>query len=296
MRLLDQQVNLNYYSLLLSKQAIALAEKDMEIADSIALISEQKFREGLLDALAVNQARINSNVTKQNLNSSKQLFKNSKNELKLLLGLREADSLNVVANIQYELPPKYGPSALKPDVSIRLANLNQKQAHNQVNIQKSMFIPKLSLYSYYGKQQFREDTGISFENNTWSNYSYVGLNLSVPIFNGFSNHNKLKSSKLDLDLAENELNKTTLQSGLRDVRLMEEYHTSHRNTQLAAEAFQLYEQNERLTLQKYSEGLISLDRYLYAFEDYVKAENVFLNTLLNTYSYYSQIIPRIQQP
>ena len=81
---------------------------------------------------------------------------------------------------------------------------------------------------------------------------------------------------------------------MQDTQLIEEYHTSIKNTHLSMEAFQLYEQNERLTLQKYSEGMISLDRYLYAFEDYLKAENAFLNTLLNTYSYYSQIKPRIQ--
>jgi outer membrane protein len=295
LEILDQQVNLNYYSMLISKRAIALAEKDLEIADSIAFISEQKFREGLLDAVAVNQARINSNVTKQNLNNSRQLYKNSNNELKLLLGLREVDSLKVLENFRYKLPPMYSTSELKPDENIRLASLNQQQAQNQTNIQKSMFVPKLSLYGYYGKQQFREDFGIDFGNNAWSNYSYLGLSLSIPVFNGFSNSNKLKASKVDLERAENELNKTNLQSRMQDARLIEEYHTSLRNTQLALEAFQLYEQNERLTLQKYSEGLISLDRYLYAFEDYVDAENIFLNTLLNTYSYYSQIIPRIQQ-
>lgn len=294
LQILEQQVNLNYYSMLIAKRAIALAEKDMEIADSIALISEQKFKQGLLDAVAMNQSKINSNVTKQNFNNSMQFYTKSSNELKLLLNMDEEDSIAVLHNIEYELPPMYSTSELKSDHSIRLASLKHQQAYNQVNIQKSMFIPKLSFNSYYGKQQFKEDAGISFGNNTWSNYTYVGLSLSVPIFNGFSNHNRLKSSKVDLDLAENELNKTNLQSRMQDARLLEEYRTSLSNTQLSLAAFQLYQQNEQLTLQKYSEGLISLDRYLNVFEDYLKAENAFLNSLLNTYSYYSQIIPRIQ--
>jgi outer membrane protein len=293
-QLLNQQVSLNYYSLLIAKRAIALAEKDIEVADSIALLSEQRFQEGLVDALAVNQARINANVTEQNVNSSKQLYENSNNELKLLLGLGNDDTLKVKANIQYELPPLYGASELRPDDNIRLASLNKDQAQNQVKIQKSMFLPKVSMASYYGKQQFVENFEIDFGNSTWSNYRYLGLNLSLPILTGFSNQNKLKASRVDLELAENELTKTNLKSQMQDIRLITEYHTSIKNTHLAMEAFQLYEQNERLTLQKYSEGMISLDRYLYAFEDYLKAENAFLNTLLNTYSYYSQIIPRIQ--
>lgn len=294
LQLLDQQVHLTYYSLVISKQAIALAEKDLEIADSIASLSEQKFREGALDALAVNQARINSNVTMQNLTSSRQHYQNSSNDLKLLLGLQVGDSIHLSAELNYELPPKYNPSALGPDEEIRLAGISAQQAQNQVNIQKSLFVPKLSLYGYYGKQQFREDFGIDFGNNSWTNYSYLGLNFSIPIFTGFSTQNKLKASKMDLELAEFELNQVNLESQIQDAQLIKDYHSSLINASLTLEAFQLYEKNERLTLQKYSEGLISLDRYLYAFEDYLKAENAFLNALLNTYSFYSQIIPRIR--
>ncbi|MCR9013599.1 TolC family protein [Aquiflexum gelatinilyticum] len=294
LQLLDQQVHFTYYALVISKQAIALAEKDMEIADSIASLSEQKFREGTLDAIAANQAGINSNVTRQNLTTSRQLYQNNSNDLKLLLGLREVDSIHVVADINYELPPKYSAIELVPDEEIRLARIGAQQAQNQVNIQKSLFVPKLSLYGYYGKQQFRENFGIEFGNNSWTNYSYLGLNFSIPIFTGFSTKNKLRASKVDLELAEYELNQVNLESQIQDAQLIEEYHSSLINANLALEAFRLYEKNERLTLQKYSEGLISLDRYLYAFEDYLKAENAFLNSLLNTYSYYSQIIPRIQ--
>ncbi|MDX2062607.1 MAG: TolC family protein, partial [Bacteroidia bacterium] len=147
---------------------------------------------------------------------------------------------------------------------------------------------------YYGKQQFREDFGLDLGNNTWSNYSFVGFNLSVPIFNGFAYRNKLKISKIDLNLSEIELNKANLESHSQDIKLVEEYRTSISNTKLALEAFQLYEENERLALQKYSEGVISLDRYFNAFEDYLKSENAYLNGLLTTYSLYSQIIPRVQ--
>ena len=294
LQLLDQQVSLNYYSVLISKRAIALAEKDLEVSDSIVQLSVQKFEEGLLDALAVNQARINSYVTQQNLNNSQQLHDKSLDELKLLLGMNKIDSLKISAVIPDELPEMVGSDEMRPNENINLASLQKQQAQAQVNIQKSLFMPKLSLNGYYGFQQFRDDFGVSFGNNAWSTYSYLGLNLSIPIFTGFSSKNKLQASKVDLEWAQNEWNKVNLESQNQDERLIEEYYSSLRNTQLALDAFQLYEKNERLTLQKYSEGLISLDRYLYAFEDYLKAENAFLNNLLNTYSYYSQIIPRIQ--
>jgi outer membrane protein TolC len=292
LQFLDQQVSLNYYSLLISKRAIALAAQDLEVSDSIVHLSEQKFEEGLLDALAVNQAKINSNVTRQNLNSSQQLYNKSRDELKLLLGMGQEDSLNITTEIPDELPSMVASDEMSPNENINLASLQKQQAQAQVSIQKSLFVPKLSLNGYYGFQQFRDDFGVSFGNNAWTTYSYLGLNLSIPIFTGLSSQNKLRASKVELERAENEWNKVNLESQSQDARLIEEYHTSLRNSQLALDAFRLYEKNEQLTLQKYSEGLISLDRYLYSFEDYLKAENAYLNSLLTTYSYYSQIISR----
>ncbi len=291
---LHQLIATNYYSILIAKRAIVLAEKDLEIADSVLVISEQKFEEGLIDASTINLAKINSNLAKQNLHSSKQLYSNTCNDIKVLLGLNEKDTLQIVANSSLSLPPMYSVSELAPEERIKLASLSEQQAQYQVAIQKSMYLPKLSLNGYYGKQQFREDFGLDLGNNTWSNYSFVGFNLSVPIFNGFAYRNKLKISKIDLNLSEIELNKANLESHSQDIKLVEEYRTSISNTKLALEAFQLYEENERLALQKYSEGVISLDRYFNAFEDYLKSENAYLNGLLTTYSLYSQIIPRVQ--
>jgi outer membrane protein TolC len=181
---------------------------------------------------------------------------------------------------------------MSPNENINLASLQKQQAQAQVSIQKSLFIPKISLNGYYGFQQFSDDFGVSFVNNAWSTISYLGLNLSAPIFTGFASQNKLRASKIEMERAENEWKKVNLESQIHDNRLIDEYHISLRNSQLAFDAFRLYEKNKQLTFQKYSEGLISLDRYLYSFEDYLKAENAYLNSLLTTYSYYSQIISR----
>ena len=291
-QLLDQQVSLNYYTLLISKRAIILAAQDLKASDSIVHLSEQKFKEGLLDALALNQAKINSNVTRKNLNSSQQLYTKSRDELKLLLGMGQEDSLTIVADIPDELPLMVAPEEINPNEKINLASLQKQQAQAQVSIQKSLFIPKISLNGYYGVQQFSDDYGVSFGNNAWSTISYLGLNLSAPIFTGFASQNKLRASKLEMERAENEWKKVNLESKSHDNHLINEYHTSLRNSQLAYDAFRLYQKNEQLTFQKYSEGLISLDRYLYSFEDYLQAENAYLNSLLTTYSYYSQIISR----
>lgn len=293
-QLLKQQVNLHYYAAMIAKRAMVISQKDMEVADSIVLLSGQKFEEGVIDAITVNQAKINVNFVKQAMINNQLLFDQNISELKKLFGMHPADSLILLEELAYEFPDHYRVEDLPVDPEIALSSISEQQADLQVSLQKSLFVPKLSLSSYYGTQQFREDFGLSFDNDAWNNFSYIGLNISVPIFTGFKNKNQYKSSKVAQKIAQNELEKTRLSASINDKLLVNEYNRSRQNARAALETFGLYEENRRLTYQKYTEGLLSLDHYLSVFEDYMEAENTFLNALSNTYGYYSQIISRTE--
>jgi outer membrane protein TolC len=60
----------------------------------------------------------------------------------------------------------------------------------------------------------------------------------------------------------------------------------------SAESFGLYGQNVRLDQQKYGQGLMSLDVYMKAFQDYLTAENTYLNNLSQLLSIQATIISR----
>ncbi|MEM7552227.1 MAG: TolC family protein [Bacteroidota bacterium] len=293
LELLDQQTGLYYYSALVAKRAVQLWEQDLQLSDSVATIILNRYEEGLIDAISANQARINVLTVQQNLNNNQQLYQQSIDELRKLLGCLPEDKLELNESLQYELPKVFSSERLTSNQDIALASINKDQAQTQVSIQKSLFIPQLSLNTYLGRQQFRNDFGLSFDGDEWSNYSYASLNLNIPIFSGLSKINQLKSSKLDLERAKNDLQTEINKAMIEDNRLINDYHLSLRNTKLTKDAYELYEENSLLSYQQYEEGLISLDRYLTVFQDYLKSENTFLNSLLNNYNYYSQIAPRI---
>ena len=233
-------------------------------------------------------------MVRQNLNESQKLYNQSISELKKLMGIRPEEKLSIEITLSYSLPDIYSVDVLSPNKQIELASIQKQQAKTNINLQKSAFVPKLSLTSYFGRQQFQDDFGLSFGNDAWSNFSYLGLNLSIPIFTGFANKNRLKSGKLDYKIAKEDWENQQIISAIDDLQLLDDYHNSLKNTELSKENLELYNQNKELTFQQYAEGLVSLDKYLNIFEDYLKAENTFLNNLLTTYNHYSQIFPRIQ--
>ena len=291
--LLIEQVSVYYYSALIARRAIELAENDLESAESIRELTGQKFREGIIDAITLNTSKINRNSVRQSLNASRQMELQSLTELKKLYGMRPADTLILSEKLDYLLPKVFTIEELSGNLKLESTRLELQQADTRVKISQSSLLPTLSLNTYIGRQQFRNDFGLSFGNNAWTNYSFTSLNLSIPIFSGLNNRRNIKVSKLNQQIAFNEKEKTAINAQLADQQLIEEYRLSLDDARSALETFRLYKENQKLTFQKYEEGLISFDSYLKVFEDYIKAENTYLNSISKVYAYYSQIIPRI---
>lgn len=293
--LLKEQVSLYYYTGLVAKRAIRIGEQDFESAESIRQLSQEKFEQGTIDALALNNSQINVNSVSQNLNSSKQLEYQCITELKKLLRMNASDTLTLSEEIEEDWPKSIDLKQLQTDHLVKSAALQLQQADMQVKLSRAVLLPSVSMNSYYGRQQFRDDFGLSFSNGSWTNYSYLSLNLSVPIFTGFSNRSKIKQSQLSQQIALSEKQQAEQHATLNDELLLTDYELATDDVRSTLETYQLYEKNKELTFQKYEQGLISLDSYLAVFEDYIKAENAYLNTLSKLYTYYSQIIPRIQK-
>jgi outer membrane protein TolC len=149
----------------------------------------------------------------------------------------------------------------------------------QNKISKAAFLPKFSINSYYGYQQFQDNFRLYFKSNSWKDFRYVSINMSVPIFTGFANKNKLKSNNIQTEIVKLQHNAAIEQSKINDKSLQETIDNYLSITNISNKSFKLYGKNLELNLQKFNEGIISLDIYLKAFEDYLRSENTYLNNL-----------------
>ncbi len=216
-------------------------------------------------------------------------------ELKKLFGMDASDKLILAGKFDYRNTVLLGIQQLQSSSQVKHAGLQLDQADIQLKTSKASLLPSLSLNSYFGRQQFRNDFGVGFGENDWNTHSYLALNLSIPIFTGFNTRSRINIDKVNKQIAQNEKREVEQHATLEDEKLLADYKLSLNDAEAALETYLLYKENHELTFQKYEEGLISLDSYHSVFEDYLRAENAYLNTLSTLYTYYSQILPRIQQ-
>ncbi|MEI6753393.1 MAG: TolC family protein [Paludibacter sp.] len=289
---LKQQVALFYFTTAIAQEALVTNRRNLSDADSIVILTKQKQQQGLINTISANQALINRNNIRQQIASSEMLVDQCKISLKILCGLKvNADlQLNVLElKSQQIVSPNQN---LNPDKNIAVVETQVKALKYKVDIQKGAYLPKLNTNWYIGEQQYRKDFGLSFDSKDWYVSKYLGINLQIPIFNGFSTSSRVKSSKIEYQKAQNDWEESKRKAALNDELLLKNFTQSSLIAQTNQENYRLYTENEQLANQQFRAGIISLDDYLKISEDYLKAENNYLNSLSTLYNYYSTIISR----
>jgi outer membrane protein TolC len=289
---LKQQVAVYYYLVLISQEALKLYHQNLVFADSIESLTEQKFQQGIINISAENQATISRNNIEQQIINTEIYLLQYQNSLKILLGVDVDTELKSETLDLLQVPISSGETGLGKDKNLPVRENMQKSAKLKVDLQKSAFLPKLNFIAYYGEQQFRNQAGMSLKSADWNPVNYIGLNLQIPIFTGFTNRNKLKSSEIENLTAQSDWEETIRKSTLNDELLLNEFDQSRKMLKPVSENYQLFLQNRQTAEQQLKEGIISRDVYFKIFEDFLNAENSYLSALSVFYNYYSTIISR----
>ncbi len=276
---LKTQIAQSYFTLLVAKKAIDISEKDLKLSDSILLINKQKFQQGLVDAIAVNQAAVNSNNIKLSIAQSKELYKNALVSIKILAGMSENTPINLKAIDDIESLYNTESKTVEQDKNVLVYQQNIEIQNGHYKMAKAAFLPKISINSYWGYQQFRDNFGMDFKSDSWKDNRYIALNMNVPIFTGFANNNRLKSNRIQTEIVKEQYNAALEQSKINDKSLQETILNYYTITSTSKKSFDLYGNNLQLNHQKFTEGIIGVDVYFKAFDDYLKSENTYLNNL-----------------
>jgi len=275
---LKEQVAKVYFSILVAKSSLKLSKLDSIYADSLQALARQRLKQGVTDAIAVNQAAINYNNVLQGKAQSQQLFDQGIENLKILLGQAPNSELRLSEDVEMDV---FGDdaTALGADKLIDVYLQQVKIADVQRKAQLATAYPKLSATAFFGGQEFRDKFGFSFDNNALTGYRYIGINLSVPLFTGLTNLNKYRSAEVQKQIAETQYNNAVMQSAINDRLLLKNASNYADAVKASGASFRLYSDNLRLNKQKYDEGILTMDAYLRVFQDYLAAENTYLNNL-----------------
>ena len=279
-----------YYQLVVSKTQVALVDANITRLEKLQHDTKELYKVGFAEKLDVD--KIDVQVT--NLKTQKLSIVNNINigylGLKTLIGMPAKEVLQLTDTLS-EAQIKDGilqdaPYQYSDRKEYQYAMLGKKLNEYNIKRYQLSYLPTISLSGTYAKQAYRHSFDF-LQKGDWYPASWVGLNISIPIFDGFAKDAKIKQSKLELQQTENNIDnlKHSIDSEVEQATL--NYKTAVATIDFQKKNMELAETVYNQTKKKYEVGTGSNTEITAAQTDLVTAQTNYINAL------YSAIIAKV---
>lgn len=280
-----ERVANNYYQVFVYQQQLEVIESNFANTSKIRDIIKGQFDNGL--ARKIDLDRMNVNLS--NINTQRVQLRNAvalqENALKFYMGMPIETPIKL-AQQDFEVTPVV--LSETADVSQRTElQLLQKQ-EQLLNYQKKSiqadYFPKLSLtagYNYIGQGPEMPWFAKPSDGVYWSDFSSIGLNLSVPIFNGFGTRARVRQANIDLQEVQEDIKDTQLALNLAYQNARTQINNSLSTIESQEENAKLAQEVLNNTQNNYQNGLASLTDLLDAENSLIEAQNNYTSALLD---------------
>jgi outer membrane protein TolC len=277
---IDLKVNVSrsYYFVLLNQERVKKAQKSVDRFQKA--YDDTKVRYDNQNAIKtdLNRAFLNLSNAKYTLKVSQDSVKTSTISLGQVIGLPTdakielSDALPV--DVKTELLPEYPDfkSVETSRVEMRAENANKTLSQLQLKKVNMQYVPTLNGYGYIGGQGF--DNKNLFSKNAWFWSSYIGLRLSIPIFDGLQKVSLANQQKLVIRKSENNI--STIRNSINY-----QLNTSLVNYSNAASSLQLIKENVTLAEEVVKDVNVRYTNSLATYQEVLDAENTLKETEFN---------------
>jgi outer membrane protein len=272
-----------YYQLLISKTQVDQIDANITSQKELLHNSSEMFKSGFAEQLDVDKATVQlANLESEKIQVNFNIAAGYLG-LKVLMGMPVKDSLRLTDTLTYEM---IRDAALGDEYKytdrheFQLLMTNQKLNEYDIKRYNKMYIPTASLTANYAQNQYTNSFNLG-QKNTWFPASYIGLNIHVPLFDGFYKDANVRQAKLRLrqtmnnvDSLKNRIDNDVKTAQLRFAAALSTLDYQKKNMDLSEKVYQQ-------TRKKYDQGLGSNLEITNALSDQKAAQANYFNALYN---------------
>ena len=205
------QVKKAYYTVLLAKEAFEVYKSVYENAVDNLNLTEKKYNAQRASELDLTRAKTAVANAIPNVYDSENAVELGLWQLKAVMGVALDAAIDVAGTLSDYADQLDQPFPETDDVSgnstIRQLSIQASQLADNIRMLQYANLPTLSLAFNYSLNAMAND--YNFSEYRWSPYSYVGLSLSIPIFNGGKRYHdvrqaRVQAAELDIQRANTE--------------------------------------------------------------------------------------------
>jgi outer membrane protein TolC len=214
-----------YYSVLLADEVLNLSKLNLQLAEDNLKNTESLYNAGVAPEYDYVRAKVQVKNLIPDLQQSENSLVLAKNLLKLVTGTDLSSEIIIKDSLSLKEVPVSAEEELdhilleKNNTLLQLKLQMQLQDDN-VSYQFTKHFPELYFDGSW-QTEAQEDDPRPFSDWRYVNSVYVGLNLKIPIFDGFQTTSKVEQARIDFDKSKEEYDKNVkvLKNNLKDIIL-----------------------------------------------------------------------------
>ena len=194
-------------------------EANITRIDTLIGLTRTKFEEGAGVKIEVNRVEVTGNRMKGELANVRNSFNEALLALQFQMNYLEPDSMILTSRFSIEEIVNKTDTLLlqllQSDASVRVeSRLLQTQivlADESVKIEQARSKPIIGADGALGFTPAANEIGKMFQGERWKPYSYIGINVGIPIFNGLDVRRAVEQRKLQASQSRNYLEQFNIQ-------------------------------------------------------------------------------------
>jgi outer membrane protein TolC len=272
-----------YYAILITQRQLYFIDESMKRLEKLYRDDSIMYKNGFAERLDLDRVQVQIN----NLQATRSMVQNSVTlayaAMKFALGIPQRDSIVLQEELSNEkLKEGILDASFKYEdrAEIRTLEQNKKLLELDVLRNKLGYLPIVALTGNYSINGMGPKFFTSSETR-WLNSSFIGLNVAVPIFDGFQRKYRTQQAQYKVDKLENTITNVKQVIDLQQVATRESLRSALLNLDAQERNVQLAERVYNTTKLKFQEGLGSSFEVLQADADFQTAQANYFNALYN---------------
>jgi outer membrane protein len=278
-----QSVASAYYLILVSEESLRILKENLANLQETLKSTRAMYKSGLAEATDVDQMASNVTMAENSFSNLQSTIEINYNLMRFQLGVKSdtkiiltetLDDLLKEINVNALLSQEFNTTA---NIQYDLVNKQEQMSALNLKAQKAKVLPSLS--GFYSAAT--TGMGMKLLGMDWYPNSYLGLQLSVPIFTSGQRYSSIQKAKIDLEKARNTKEMVSDQLKMQEKQLR--FNLQNANMQYMSQKGNI-EVSKRVYSSmenKYKQGMASSLELTQANQFYLQAENNYISSLLN---------------
>jgi outer membrane protein TolC len=279
-------VSIAYYNCLVIQKQNNVQKATLESSEQSLKLLTLKFQNGMAKKIDVDKVQVSCNNIKSQLKQTELNYTQSLNILKNRMGMPVETELsladiNLDTNLSLPVATDSSNFQNRIDFQLKKTDLLLKENTKKQNI--TAFYPTVSFLANYNYSGMFGDFNNFSASQNWFYSTYIGVKVTIPIFDGMQKQSRLVQAKLNVEKSQETLHLTEQSIKLDIANYELALKNAIENINSEKENFDLAQTVYKETQLEYKEGVATSLDLVESESALQEAQNNYFNKLLNFY-------------